>query len=76
MSKRSKPDDLTELSPTKTSKKPRVDLEEQIQRASALAAQLRDSVKDDSDSKTFAANQIAGEELIRIFESMQEKTVG
>jgi len=75
MSKRSEPDDPTELSPTEASKKPRLDIQEQIERASALAAQLRDGVKDGTDSKTSAAHQIATEELLRIFENMQEKTV-
>lgn len=56
-------------------KKPRLDLQEQIKRASALAAQLRDGVKAGPDSKNSAANQIATEELMRIFESMQETTV-
>lgn len=55
-------------------KKPRLDLQEQLKRASALAAQLRDCVKDGADSKNSSANQIATEELMRIFESMQEKT--
>jgi hypothetical protein len=75
MSKRNEPDNPTELASTGSGKKPRLDLEEQIKRASTLAAQLRDGVKDGTDSKTSAANQIATEELMRIFESMQEKTV-
>jgi hypothetical protein len=77
MSKRNEPDDPTELSPTPTEvgKKPRLDIQEQIKRASTLAAQLRDGIKDGTDSKTSAANQIATEELMRIFESLQEKTV-
>lgn len=77
MSKRNEPDDPTELSPTPTEvgKKPRLDIQGQIKRASTLAAQLRDGVKDGTDSKTSAANQIATEELMRIFESLQEKTV-
>jgi hypothetical protein len=77
MSKRNGPDDHTELSPAPTdvSKKPRIDIQEQIKRASTLAAQLRDGVKDGTDSKISAANEIAGEELMRIFESLQEKTV-
>jgi hypothetical protein len=75
MSKRNEPDNPAELPSTEPGKKPRLDLEEQIKRASALAAQLRDGVKDGTDSKTSAANQIATEELVRIFESMQEKTV-
>lgn len=75
MSKRSEPDDPIELSSTETGKKPHLDIQEQIKRASALAAQLRDGVKDGTDSKTSAANQIATEELLRIFETMQEKTV-
>jgi len=75
MSKRDGPEDPTELSPIEASKKPRLDIQEQLKRASTLAAQLRDGVKDGTDSKTSAANQIATEELMRIFESMQEKTV-
>ncbi|KAH0353945.1 hypothetical protein KCU83_g2694, partial [Aureobasidium melanogenum] len=55
-------------------KKPRLDLEEQIKRAAVLAAQLHNGVKDDAESKSSAATQIATEELMRIFESMQEKT--
>ncbi|KAK6001104.1 hypothetical protein QM012_003187 [Aureobasidium pullulans] len=55
-------------------KKPRLDLQDQIKRASTLAAQLRDGVKDGADSKSSTANQIATEELMRIFESMKETT--
>ncbi|KAH0137756.1 hypothetical protein KCU67_g15667, partial [Aureobasidium melanogenum] len=55
-------------------KKPRLDLEEQIKRAATLAAQLQNGVKDDDESKSAAATQIATEELMRIFKSMQEKT--
>ncbi|KEQ72835.1 hypothetical protein M436DRAFT_82114 [Aureobasidium namibiae CBS 147.97] len=75
MSKRSEPDDPTELPPTEASKKPRLDIQEQLKRASTLTAQLRHGVEDGTDSKTSAANQIATEELTRIFESMQKKTV-
>jgi hypothetical protein len=75
MSKRNEADDPTASYLTATGKKARLDLEEQIIRASTLAAQLRDGVKGGIDSKTSAANQIATEELVRIFESMQEKTV-
>ncbi|KAH0270156.1 hypothetical protein KCU91_g8266, partial [Aureobasidium melanogenum] len=57
-----------------SNKKPRLDFQEQIKRASALAAQLRDGVKDGPDSKNSAANQLASEELMRIFESLEEKT--
>ncbi|THY16155.1 hypothetical protein D6D01_07782, partial [Aureobasidium pullulans] len=56
-------------------KRPRLDIQEQIKRAGILAEQLRDTVgKDNVDSKTTAANQIASQELVRIFESMQEQT--
>lgn len=61
--------------PNEGNKKPRLDLQEQIKRATALATQLRDGVKDGTDSKNSAANQIATEELMRIFESMQDTTV-
>jgi hypothetical protein len=74
MSKRNEPDDPTASPSTETGKKPRLDIQEQIKRASILAAQLRDGVKDGTDSKTSTANQIATEELMRIFENMQEKT--
>lgn len=60
--------------PVVANAKPCLDLEEQIKRASTLAAQLRDGVKDGADSKNSAVNQIATEELMRIFDSMQEKT--
>ena len=73
--KRNDPGGSNESATTETDKKPRLDLEEQIKRASTLAAQLRDGVKDGTDSKTSVANQIATEELVRIFENMQEKTV-
>ena len=56
-------------------KKPRFDLEEQMNRASTLFAQLQDGVKNNVDSKTSASNQIATNELMQIFESMKEKTV-
>ncbi|TIA67493.1 hypothetical protein D6C83_01934 [Aureobasidium pullulans] len=56
-------------------KRPRLDIQEQIKRAGILAEQLRNTVgKDNVESKTTAANQIASEELVRIFESLQEKT--
>ncbi|KAG9583976.1 hypothetical protein KCU60_g8630, partial [Aureobasidium melanogenum] len=75
-SKRLQTESSAEPTPTNEgNKKPRLDLQEQIKRASALAAQLRDGVKDDADSKNSAANQIATEELMRIFESMQKETV-
>ncbi|KAI4720230.1 hypothetical protein E4T48_03613 [Aureobasidium sp. EXF-10727] len=74
-SKRNDAGTSAESSPTEANKKPRLDIQDQIKRASTLAAQLRDGVKDGADTKTAAANQIATEELLRIFESMQEKTV-
>lgn len=74
-SKRTQTEPSNEPTPANEgNKKPRLDLQEQIKRASTLAAQLRDGVKDDADFKNSAANQIATEELTRIFESMQEKT--
>jgi hypothetical protein len=63
MSKRNEPDDPTELSAAEVGKKPRLDIQEQLKRASTLAAQLRDGVQDGTESKTSAANQIATEEL-------------
>ncbi|THZ00344.1 hypothetical protein D6C92_01848 [Aureobasidium pullulans] len=72
MSKRTQSETPTEDGATK---RPRLDIQEQIKRAGVLAEQLRNTVgKDDVDSKTAAAGQIATEELIRIFESMQEQT--
>ncbi|KAG9580959.1 hypothetical protein KCU77_g10530, partial [Aureobasidium melanogenum] len=70
-SKRTHTESSAEPTPTNEgNKKPRLDLQEQIKRASALAAQLRDGVKDGADSKNSAANQIAAEELMRIFETL------
>ncbi|THZ25757.1 hypothetical protein D6C89_04156 [Aureobasidium pullulans] len=74
MSKRTQSETPTEDG---TIKRPRLDIQEQIKRAGILAEQLRNTVgNDDVDSKTTAANQIASEELVRIFESLQEKTAG
>lgn len=64
----------TSTPPNEGNKKPRLDIQEQIKRAGVLATQLRDSAKNGADSKTTAANQIATEELVRIFESLEEKT--
>ncbi|THX58348.1 hypothetical protein D6D06_03047 [Aureobasidium pullulans] len=72
MSKRTQSETPTEDGATK---RPRLDIQEQIKRAGILAEQLRNTVgNDDVDSKTAASGQIATEELIRIFESMQEQT--
>ncbi|CAD0028056.1 unnamed protein product [Aureobasidium pullulans] len=72
MSKRTQSETPTEDGATK---RPRLDIQEQIKRAGILAEQLRNTVgNDDVDSKTAAAGQIATEELVRIFESMQEQT--
>ncbi|KAI5239029.1 hypothetical protein E4T43_07006 [Aureobasidium subglaciale] len=58
-------------------KRPRLDINEQIQRAGVLAAQLREAATaGGDDSKVSTASQIAGDELMRLFESMQEKTAG
>lgn len=62
-------------SSTEVTKQPRLDLQEQFQRAMALATQLRNAAgKDHLDSKEWTANQAAANELLRTFESMQEKT--
>ncbi|THW60302.1 hypothetical protein D6D19_10124 [Aureobasidium pullulans] len=72
MSKRTQSKTPTENGATK---RPRLDIQEQIKRAGILAEQLRNTVsKNDVDSKTAASGQIATEELVRIFESMQEQT--
>lgn len=52
-------------SPAMANAKPCLALEEQIKRASTLAAQLRDGVKHGADSKNSAADQIAIDELMR-----------
>ncbi|KAH0342883.1 hypothetical protein KCU81_g5500, partial [Aureobasidium melanogenum] len=76
MSKRTESDTPTETNfADEISKKPRLDLHEQIQRAGILATQLREAAnKDHLDAKAWTANQIATDELVRIFENMQEKT--
>ncbi|CAD0114175.1 unnamed protein product, partial [Aureobasidium uvarum] len=74
-SKRVEADTVTELFLIQAKKKPRLDIQDQIERASVLATQLRDSVKDDAEITTSATKQSATEELVQIFESMQEKTV-
>jgi hypothetical protein len=75
MPKRGNPSNPPESSSSEPSKKPCLDIQEQIKRASTLAAQLREGVNDGTDSKTSAANQNATEELLRIFESMKQKIV-
>ncbi|KAG9965001.1 hypothetical protein KCU61_g2399, partial [Aureobasidium melanogenum] len=76
MSKRTEIDTLTEPYPAvEGSKKPRLDLHDQIQRAGVLATQLREAAnKDHLDRKAWTASQIASDEPFRIFENMQEKT--
>ncbi|KAG9653824.1 hypothetical protein KCU95_g15344, partial [Aureobasidium melanogenum] len=76
MSKRTESDTPTETNlANETSKKPRLDLHDQIQRAGILATQLREAAnKDHLDPKAWTASQIASDELVRIFENMQEKT--
>lgn len=57
-------------------KHPRLDLQEQIQRGIDLATQICHAVsKDHFDSKDWAVNQAAVNELLHTFENMQEKTV-
>lgn len=75
MSKRNEPGDSHQPPPIETGKKPRLDLEEQIKRAGALATRLHEGIKYDADTKASAANQIAGEELLGIFENLQNKAV-
>lgn len=54
----------------------RLDLQQSIQRGIVLATQLCHAAsKEDLDSKEWSANQAAANELLRIFGSMQEKTV-
>ncbi|KAG9998193.1 hypothetical protein KCU78_g16562, partial [Aureobasidium melanogenum] len=76
MSKRTETDTPTDPHlAVEGSKKPRLDLHEQIQRAGILATQLREAAnKDHLDPKAWTATQIASDELVRIFETMQEKT--
>jgi hypothetical protein len=65
-------------SPTESTsnKHPRLDLQEQIQRGIVLATQIYHAAsKDHLDSKEWAANQAAANELLRTFGNMQEKTV-
>ena len=73
MSKPVQTDVLTE--PT-SEKHPRLDLQEHIQRGIVLATQICHAAgKNHLDSKDWAANQAAANELLRTFENMQEKTV-
>ncbi|KAI5273603.1 hypothetical protein E4T47_03220 [Aureobasidium subglaciale] len=73
MSKRSESGTPTD----EANKRPRLEINEQIQRAGVLAAQLREAAAaGGDDSKASTASQIAGDELMRLFESMQEKTAG
>jgi hypothetical protein len=74
--KRGKPDGPLERPSSEPSKRPCLNLEAQIERASALTAQLRQNAINDTDTKTSATNQIVTEELMGIFESMKEKTAG
>lgn len=54
----------------------RLDLQQQIQRGIELATQLCHAAgKEDLNSKEWTANQIAANELLRIFETMGEKVV-
>jgi hypothetical protein len=65
----------TPAEPT-ANKHPRLDLQEQIQRGIVLATQMCHSAsKNHLDSKEWAANQAAANELLRTFENMQEKIV-
>ncbi|KAI5202976.1 hypothetical protein AUEXF2481DRAFT_8483 [Aureobasidium subglaciale EXF-2481] len=73
MSKRSESDASTDES----NKRPRLDINEQIKRAGILATQLRDAATSSGeDTKASVASEIASDELICIFESVQEKTAG
>ncbi|THX80597.1 hypothetical protein D6D05_04476 [Aureobasidium pullulans] len=70
MSKRTQSETPTEDGATK---RPRLDIQEQIKRPGILAEQLRNTVGNhDVDSETTAANQIASEELVRIYETMPD----
>ncbi|CAD0084823.1 unnamed protein product [Aureobasidium vineae] len=61
--------------PTKENKQPRLDLQDQIQRAVILATQLSHAAsKEHLDSTEWTANQVAANELLRTFENMQEGT--
>ncbi|KAI5252767.1 hypothetical protein E4T42_03135 [Aureobasidium subglaciale] len=71
MSKRSESDASTDES----NKRPRLDINEQIKRAGILATQLRDAATSSGENtKGSIASEIASDELICIFESVQEKT--
>ncbi|KAI4746486.1 hypothetical protein E4T50_03184 [Aureobasidium sp. EXF-12298] len=75
MSKPAQTDTPTKSSSTEVIKQPRLGLQDQIQHAITLATQLRQAAsKEHLDSKEWAANQAAANELLRTFESMQEKT--
>lgn len=57
------------------SKKYRLEVQEQLKRGSALAAQLRESaVNENLDIKSSAANQIAFGELLTVFENLEQKS--
>jgi hypothetical protein len=59
-----------------TSKRPRLDLQKQIQRGIVLATQLcRATNKEHLHPKEWIANQAAANELLHTFENMQGKTV-
>jgi hypothetical protein len=60
-----------------TPKKPRLDIQAQLDRASILAAQLRDNVsKAGMDSKMSTTNHLATEELVQIFDVLKEQASG
>ncbi|KAH0230961.1 hypothetical protein KCV06_g6032, partial [Aureobasidium melanogenum] len=74
MSKPAQTDTPTQSSSTEVIKQPRLGLQDQIQHAITLATQLHQAAsKEHLDSKEWAANQAAANELLRTFESMQEK---
>ncbi|KAH0367962.1 hypothetical protein KCU65_g4355, partial [Aureobasidium melanogenum] len=76
MSKRTETDTPAEsVLANEISKKPRLDLHDQIQRAVALATQLcQGSSKEHLTSTEWIDNQAAANELLRTMENMQEKT--
>jgi hypothetical protein len=65
----------TPAEPT-ANKHPRLDFQDQIQRGIVLATRICHAAsKNHLESKEWAANQAAANELLRTFENMQEKTV-
>lgn len=72
----SKPIQLGSPTEPTTTESARLDLQQHIQRGIVLATQLHHAAsKEDLNSKEWTANQAATNELLRIFSSMQGKTV-